>query len=322
MYNKDNEFIGAFSMEQNEPVFNENATQDNANTYIPPIKKSKKDKVFSIIGVLLFISFFLIAILASDSLLSPLLLGFFAVFYLTVLINGLIMYPDKRRKILSCLITIGNGFVFLLRLFIPGNIMLFSLFIYNTLLTLYFILYYFVYKTKYPNGNMANLNKYSVFAMIFPVYLCVIWLTTNTTLNDARFFTYFVIIAVILSAVFLILSLTVYRRTYLVLTQKIATRVCSVICAILFIFLYSFLLTSAINVGLPSEKHTATYEIVDKQIHSSDSSTDYTLYIIFDGNKIDIDVSSDLYHEKEIGDALIVDYYSGALNIPYLTSGE
>ena len=64
--------------------------------------------------------------------------------------------------------------------------------------------------------------------------------------------------------------------------------------------------------------------IVDKTISGTGyrQITQYNLYVIINGQKVAIDVSSDLYKAKEVDDTLIVHYYKGNLNLPYYESGE
>lgn len=293
-------------------------------------KKKKQNKVLKILTISLIVLFFAIPIVdgltgnfyGNETISSLLILFLLCFFYILALADGLMKYKDKKRKIFICFVTIGNALLFLLRSFIPMNVIV-AFIVYNTILDLCYIFYYFLYRTQYNDGQKADLTAYTTIAMLFPWLICLISRSIFTHLDEAPLLLYSLILTGGLVTIFTVLSLTVFKETYVTFTDKVSMRILSFVGIVFLLFFYSFLLTSVVNTAFPSKHYTESYEIVDKNIHSGGKApTTYNLYIMFNGKKVSIDVSSELYKEKEIGENLAVDYCSGFLNIPYLVSGE
>ncbi len=293
-------------------------------------KKKKQNKVFKMLTISLIVLFFAIPIVdgltgnfyGKETLSLLLTLFVLCFFYILALADGLMQYKDKKRKIFICFVTIGNALLFLSRSFIPMNVII-AFMVYNTILDLCYIFYYFIYRTQYYDGTKADLTAYTTIAMLFPWLICLSSLYIFTHLDETLLILNSLILTGGLVAVFAVLSLTVFKDTYIAFTEKVSMRVLAFVGIVFLLFVYSFLLTSVVNTAFPSEQYTVSYEIVDKKIHSGAKTlTTYNLYIMFNGKKVAIDVSSELYKDKEIGQDIFVDYCSGFLNIPYLVSGE
>lgn len=293
-------------------------------------KKKKQNKVFKLLTISLIVLFFAIPIVdgltgnfyGNETISSLLTLFVLCFFYILALADGLMKYKDKKRRIFICFLTIGNALLFLLHSFIPINLIV-AFIVYNTILDFYYIFYYFIYRTKYHTGEKADLTAYTTIAMVLPWLIYFGSQLIFTPLDEAPLFLYSLILTGGLVAIFTILSLTVFKDTYVAFAEKVSMRVLAFVGIVVLLFFYSFFITSAINTGFPSEQYTASYEIVDKKIHSGRrNSKTYYLYIMFNEKKVSIKVSSELYKEKEIGEDLSVDYFSGFLDIPYLVSGE
>ncbi len=293
-------------------------------------KKKKENNVLKILTICLIVLFFAIPIVdgltggfyGNETLSLLLTLFVLCFFYILALVDGLMKYKDKKRRIFICFVTIGNALIVLLRSFIDINVII-AFIVYNTILDLYYIFYCFLYKTQYPTGKKADFTAYTTIAMLLPWMLCLFILSIVTYLDETLLFLYSLILTGGLVAIFTVLSLTVFKETYITFTKKVSMRVLAFAGIVILLFFYSFVVTNAINIGFPSGQYTASYKIVDKKIYSgSRSGTTYNLYIMFNEKKVPIEVSSDLYEEKEIGENLAVDYCSGFLNIPYLVSGE
>ena len=105
--------------------------------------------------------------------------------------------------------------------------------------------------------------------------------------------------------------------------KKRYERIIAAVFGFAFIFFYSFVCVSTINTGFSSERHTATYEIVEKKIVGGGKSVKKNLlYITYNGKKIGLDVSIDLYKDKNVGERLEVYTCSGFLSLPYIESAE
>ena len=106
-----------------------------------------------------------------------------------------------------------------------------------------------------------------------------------------------------------------------ILTLK-DNRISEKVCLCLLTFFMGFVLTWATAMNLnyaldTSEPKVYSLEIIEKDISSSRSGTDYYLYVELHGEKRRLTVSQSDYHSCDIGDDHYVYLYSGAFNDPY-----
>lgn len=292
--------------------------------------RKKKINVISIIYVSLAVIFFASIIILNNvkesaltDLLSVLCVLFVMVaFFITALVDGCLYYTDKKRKILTGFICIGNALWFILLRLIPKDFTTAFSLLLNTGILVYFISFYFLHKTNYPESQNADLKHSTVFAMLMPWLMLLMMVEDNYCLDEGLLFTYVAIFAGIIAVIFAILSLTVFRKTYAMMATKWWIKLLVVLGAIMFIFFYSFIAVSCVNAGFSSQRQEATYEIIDKRVSASARSTEYSITIIYNEKEIDVSVSYDVYNSKEKGDMVIIYTYKGFLSIPYLASAE
>jgi hypothetical protein len=159
--------------------------------------------------------------------------------------------------------------------------------------------------------------------MLLPWFYVLIKLSIYVHLDEGALVVYALICWGILSTVFTVLSLTVFKQSYIVLLKKLHERIFVVVFATVLIFVYSFVCISTINTGFTSERHSATYQIVEKEFRGGGKAPKkHLLYIIYNDKKIGIDVSIDVYKEKSVGESLDVYSYSGFLSVSYIASAE
>ena len=248
---------------------------------------------------------------------------FFCAYFIIALIEGLKRYSDKRRKIFLSIVCIGNVAIFLTMRFVVSDVTTFLIMAVNTTLTVYYLCYFVWYNTKHPNSFKADLRASTIIAMLLPWLYVLIKLSMYVHLDEGTLFIYVLICWGILSTVFTVLSLTVFKQSYIVLLKKLHERIIVVVFAVALIFFYSFVCISTINTGFASERHSAAYQVVEKKITGGGKAPKKNLlYIIYNDKKIGIDVSIDVYKEKSVGESLDVYSYSGFLSVPYIASAE
>lgn len=248
---------------------------------------------------------------------------FFTTYFIVAFIEGLRVYSDKKRKVFNSLVCVGNSIIFLIMRFVVSDIAIFLILTVNTVLPVYYLCYFVRYNTKHPTGHKADLKLPTILAIILPWLCILINLTRYVHLDEGALFIVVLISWAALAVVFAILSLTVFKQSYLVLIKKRCERILVVFFGLTLIFFYSFVCVSTINTGFSSERHSATYEIVEKKIVGGAKSIRRNfLYIMYNGKKIGVDVSIDLYKDKNVGEQLEVYTYSGFLSLPYIESAE
>lgn len=248
---------------------------------------------------------------------------FFTVYFIVALIEGLRAYSDKKRKVFNTLVCVGNAVIFLMMRFVVSDIVTFLILAVNTVLPIYYLCYFVKYNTKHPTGYKADLESPTIIAIILPWFYVLMSLSGYVHLDDGALFVVILICWAVLAVVFAVLSLTVFKQSYLVLIKKRYERIIAVVFGLAFIFFYSFVCVTTINTGFSSERHTATYEIVEKKIVGGGKSIKKNLlYITYNGKKIGLDVSIDVYKDKNVGERLEVYTNSGFLSLPYIVSAE
>ena len=294
-------------------------------------KPTRKVAIFRILYFVLAISFVLTSTILNLSdyssfevqLLSILRLPFFAVvLFILVLIDGLLTFSDKKRKLFICGFCIGNILIFSSMPFVIKDITTFLMLTINIVIPLIYAVYSLRYKTKFTKGKKANLNAPTITSLCLICIHSVGYGIYNNHINEDLLFLHTAYLSVGLLFCFTILSLTVFKQAYLVFAKKTSKKILIVLCAVFFTFAGSFVVTNMVNTGFSSERHTNTFEIIDKSSYGSRGTRHYVIYIIYNGEKINVPVSTQTFINKEIGQTLIVHTYSGFLSIPYITSGE
>lgn len=86
----------------------------------------------------------------------------------------------------------------------------------------------------------------------------------------------------------------------------------------MFSYVFSAFALGIANCVFDGEPVQTEYSVLDKRIDgSSRGPTTYKVKVIIDGKERWIPVSVTDYHELDEGDTVLVDYYSGAFNLPY-----
>ena len=209
----------------------------------------------------------------------------------------------------------------LLPLLIASDIVIIINFAYNTILGVYVLIDYTLYKTKFPTGTIYNKDFLFVlgFALLFPLVRAL----KHKYLQEEAPFLYGLIVAGVLMIVFTILSLTVFRETNKKFAKGVWKKIGVAILALIIFMGYGISFIDIANTTQASVSKQIECVILDKKVTSGYRQiTDYTLCIELENKKIWISVSSDTYYDKSINDTLLLNYYNGNLNLPYYESAE
>lgn len=228
---------------------------------------------------------------------------------------------NKTKRLFAFLCFIVNGIILFFRVFIYFDLLILILFTYNSVLGVYLLFYYLLYKTKKPYGKL--LDRSFMIVIGFILIFAMINTFNHTYVNSSDLWIYGLIAMGVLFIIFIILSLTLFKKTYAKLAKNIWTKIGVVFIALVLSFGYGVTLIDVANTSIKSDPQKISCLIVDKDIEFGYRKiTRYKLYVMINDKKITIDVSKDLYKTKEINDMLIINYYIGNLNLPYYENGE
>lgn len=248
-------------------------------------------------------------------------ISFIIIELILMFICAFICYSSTKIRIISILCFLGNAIMVLLTLLIASDIVIIINFVYNTILGVYVLIDYTLYKTKFPTGTIYNKD------FLFVIGLALILPLTRTVrhnyLHDEAPFLYGLIVTGVLLVVFIILSLTVFRETYKKFAKGVWRKIGIAILALIIFMGYGISFIDIANTSLASASKQIECLILDKKVtFGYRQITDYTLCVELDNKKIWISVSSDTYASKSINDTLLLNYYNGNLNLPYYENAE
>ncbi len=236
-------------------------------------------------------------------------------------ICAFICYSSTKIRIISIFCFLGNALTLFLIPFISSDIVIIINFVYNTILGVYVLIDYTLYKTKFPTGTIYN--KDFLFVLGFALLLPLVRAIKHKYLQDEAPFLYGLIVTGVLLVVFTILSFTIFKETYKKFAKGVWKKICVAILALFIFTSYGMAFIDIANTSLASASKQIECVILDKRVTSGYRQiTDYKLYIELENKKVWISVSSDTYSSKSINDTLLLNYYNGNLNLPYYESAE
>ena len=247
--------------------------------------------------------------------------SFIIIGLILMLICAFVCYSSTKIRMLSILCFLSNAIMLFLVLFIASDIVISINFAYNTILGIYILIDYTLYKTKFPTGKIYNKDFLVVetFSLLFPLARSFM----HNYVQDIAPLLYGLIVAGVLVVVFLILSLTLFRETYIKLAQGVWKKIGVAILALIIFTGYGIAFIDIANTTQASVSSQIECVIVDKKITSGyRQGTHYILYVELNNKKVRIDVKSDTYSSKSINDKILLNYYNGNLNLPYYESAE
>ncbi len=110
----------------------------------------------------------------------------------------------------------------------------------------------------------------------------------------------------------------VWKYIYPTEGKAVGNAVCVVIIFLMFSYIFSVFALGIANCAFDGEPVREEYAVLDKRIeNSSRGPTIYKVKVEIDGEEKWIPISVTDYYELEDGDAVLIDYCSGAFNIPY-----
>ncbi len=155
------------------------------------------------------------------------------------------------------------------------------------------------------NKDNKKLQKFNYFNLIYAIstIILIVLVFINIAYFSYDLIDNFVIQIIVYSIISLYIILALVQM--LIQTHIKEYRIMAYLTTLSTLISYCFSMfgLSVINTSLNTEPETYSYEVVEKDIQSGARQiTRYILTVEINGKKIDIDISNDVYYEKEIGD--------------------
>ena len=292
--------------------------------------KSKIENIFSIIQWLILGICFVFLILFNRSQPFSLSKNVFSIIIFILLeidliswfIRILLITKNIKQRILAFFAFVVNAILllvcYLIRMSDISNLILF---IYNTIFIGYYVVDYTLYKTKYKTGKIYN-N-----AIIAPSLFVLIFILGNTFyhtyINGNGIFLYALIPMGIILIAFAILSLTLLKKTFKNRFKSVISKIGIVFMVMVCAYGFGIAFIDTTNCAI--KKQVAQLECVVVRKHFSNQARgfdSYELYIMINDKEYKVNVSSDLFYDKEVNDTLKVNLYRGCFNLEYYESCE
>ena len=131
-----------------------------------------------------------------------------------------------------------------------------------------------------------------------------------------------VIFVIVIIAVFALLK-KVWDKIYPTAGKSVGNAIAISVMLLFFAYIYSYTVIGTANYVFDREPTPIECVVVDKHIRAgARKTTQFEIKISIDGEERWIDVRVTDYHDIEEGDTVVIDYYQGALGLPYYTFGE
>ena len=291
-------------------------------------KKSREEKItflFEISYGLLAALALLLLILSAFDVVSISKIFFFlfvVIILMLMLANNLLLEKDTYRRQISYLAFGINAIMIGIYIYFPVKWLLFLIFLYNFGLLIFIELKYWHFKT-YAYEYAKTDTKIRIVLSLIELFCCSSVLD-HTYLGGYVIFLYAFIPMTILLGILAILAFTKLKKTFGKFCRKISTKICLTIVFVFLSWWSGVVFIDMVNTTFPL--YTRQYEcvVVDKYIStgSARSKGSIELSVEFQGRILNLEVSKDTYHSKQINDLLLVNYYSGALGLSYCESAE
>ena len=211
-----------------------------------------------------------------------------------------------------------GGLIFILLFYFFGGVAIFLTIVYSAIMFAVIGCRYALILRKDPQAKpdmkrifaVASLFLFSMFALLSIEFVDgMVWVWG---LIPA-----FVIFAATCAVAYFLLKKT-WKEIYPTEGKAVGNAVCIVILFLMFSYAFSVFALGIANCVFDGEPVRTEYSVLDKRIEgSSRGPTTYTVKVIIDGKERWIPVSVTDYYELEEGDAVLIDYYNGAFNLPY-----
>lgn len=322
-------------IEQNNEIEKENNNKEKVTNKKNIVKRNSKSKkkeknkrkyftisyfvlIALILGLCLFDTLSPIS-KQEDFIIAIILLVLTQALFILMLVDNLIFCKNKPTKILSYFVFLGNALLLLLRLFITSQYSVFILFIYNSILAVYYIAFISLKKTKHPHTKVLDKKIQNILLILFAMFLILVF--DHSYVDTGKFMLLSLIPTGIYLVIFSILCFTVFKETFKKFAPKIWSKIGVGFIALILLFCYGFVTIDIINSDFSPKPTKLECEIVRKYVSGGRHSHQY-LCVIINDKETDIEVSAELYREKEVNDTIKVNYYLGALNLPFYENAE
>lgn len=293
-------------------------------------RKAKIERIFSTIQWLILGLSFIFLILFNRSqpftlaknIFSIIIFVFLEINLISWFIRIILTTKNIKQRILAFFAFIVNAILLTVR-YLIGNpdISNLILFLYNITFIGYYAIDYALYKTKYKTGKMYN-N-----AVIVPSLFVFIDTMANTFyhtyINSNSVYLYALIPMGIILIAFTILSFTLLKETYKKYTKSVIAKIGIVLMAMVCAYGFGVAFIDATNCAIKNQVEQLECVVVRKHFSNHARGLDtYELYVVIDEKEYSINVSRDLYYDKEVNDTLKINLYRGCLNLEYYESAR
>ncbi len=287
------------------------------------VKYSKSKKAFKITYIFLMTLAFILGFLSisyysykifNNNIVSIILFVILILLLIISLVDNLMTYKNKLEKLQSYLTFPSLFLLILLKFIINYNIWRFISFLILNFVIISVMILHFKRKSK---NKSKVLDKKVLFALLFSYLLIILDMLSHNYLNYL-IIAWALIPALVLFVIFVILLFTTYKEIFYKISPKIITRVGFTIIAFFGAFFISWCGLDIINASFSPPPTIDSYVILDKNYKNGYRQvSQFLLTVNIDGKEVDIEVPSNVYHEKSIGDTLDVGLYDGLLGFAY-----
>ncbi len=292
-------------------------------------RKAKIEGIFSTIQWLILGLCFIFGILFNRSqpftitkdIFSITLFVFLEIDLISWFLRIMLTTKNTKQRTLAFFAFLVNA-ILLLSCYLIGkpDISNFILFIYNSIFIGYYCIDFALYKTKYKTGKMYN-N-----ALIAPSLFVLIYSVANifyhTYINNSVYL-YASIPMCIILITFTILSFTILKETYKKYFKSIIAKIGIVFMVMVCAYGFGLAFIDSLNCAFKNNVNQLECVVVRKHYSNNVRGiSTYELYVMINDKEYRVNVSSDLYYDKEVNDTLKINLYNGCLNLKYYESGE
>lgn len=292
-------------------------------------RKAKIERIFQLYnGFILGLCFIFLILFKSSqpftlakNIFSIIIIVFLEIDLISWFIRIILTTKNTKQHFLAFFAFIVNAILLLVCYLIEKpDVSNLILFLYNIIFIVYYAIDYTLYKTKYKTGKIYNhaLIAPSLFAFIFTLGK----IFYHTYIDNSIHLYALIAMGIILIA-FTILSFTILKETFKKLLKNAIAKIGVVLVVIVCAYCFGLAFIDATNCAI--KNNVTQLECVVVRKHSSNQVkgfSHYELYVMISDKEYKVNVSSDLYFDKEVNDTLKVNLYRGCLNLEYYESGE
>lgn len=247
---------------------------------------------------------------------------FIAALYITALVQEVRESHAIGDVITNCAVFIGGMFACVL-MCIFGNVFTLVALIFSAIMLVVIGCRYALLLRR--NERLEPDVKRILAVTILLLFAMVQQLRVEYVNNDI--WAWSLIPAVILFAVAVAVVVVLVRKTWGYIYTSAGERIGNAICAIVMLFFLTYMycvnVIGVVNCSFDGEPKQIECTVLEKHVQSGTHTvTHFEIKIEIDSKEKWITLPVTEYHKISEGDTVIINYYSGAFNLPYYTYGE